>query len=188
MKKNTIILLVLFTIQMFSQENKNECSNHPVSAGVEIDALPYITGGFYGSAWVGYEKLRLRSIITKLYTPEFITPDGFSNLKTMSYTIIADYFPLAEPGEYKGLWIGLGYEFWKNDVENSNDKTIGKYNNSVFTIGGGYIFTIWKNLYLNPWIAGHFALNGTSDLQIGDKLYRPNKVLPEFSVKFGWQF
>ncbi len=186
MRNIFFILLIIFPfILPAQQDDKTNNCNYKFTYGIEVDALPYITGGYYGSFWVGNDNLRFRAIITKIKTPEFVIAEGFENLKTTSYTVIADYFPFSNPGDFSGLWVAGGYEFWTNDVTNKTDKSSGKYNNSVLTIGGGYIINLSKSFYINPWIAGHLSVSGTSDLPIGNRTYSPAVILPEISVKFG---
>lgn len=176
----------LFT-DLPAQQNITTNNNSPVY-GIEADALPYITGGFYGSGWIGINSVRIRGIVSLVNSPDFVIKEGFEKLGTTSYTVIVDYFPFSEPGNFTGLWIGAGYEFWKNEITNKTDKTLGKYNNSVLTFGGGYVIPIYKNLYINPWIAGHLSVTGTEEKIIGNNLYKAPVILPELSVKIGLTF
>jgi len=188
-KKLILILLFLLAAALFSQEKDAVRQNKGnYAAGLEADLLPYITGGYYGSAWYGYDKVRIRGIAAQVRPPAFIIKDGFEKLKTTSYTVIADYFPFSKPGAFEGFWAGFGYEFWKNEIANKSDKTNKGYENSVITIGGGYIFCLYKNIYINPWVAGHFSVSGTSSFPVGNASYSPSVFLPEASVKIGIRF
>lgn len=184
MKKCALILLLLASV--ISAETVDRVSR--VRVGVEIDALPYLTGGYYFSGWAGYNKFRLRGVFTHFKSPSFIIPDGFEDQKTDAYTLLVDYFPATDKNEFKKWWMGTGLEYWKNSVVNSSDKVAGKYNNLILTVGGGYIWKIWRNLYLNPWAAVHLALSGTGERQIGNATFKPKVFLYEASVKLGWYF
>lgn len=134
MKKYAIILFVLLTGLAFSQSN--EQSIHKTTIGFEVDELPYLTGGYYGSVWVGHHHFRYRAIVTKLIKPEFILKDGFANNDIQAYTIIADYF--FKPG-FKGWWVGAGLEYWDGNIQTDAELETSKYNNTIFTLGGGYV-------------------------------------------------
>ena len=182
--KKFLIMMIISSV-MYSQGNE---SKSLIRTGFEIDALPYITGGYYFSAWGGYEKFRLRGVITNINSPDFIIPDGFEDLETDVVTVIVDYFPLAQKNEYEKWWVGVGLEYWKNSVVNSLDKSSAKYDNMIATLGGGYVWKIWGNLYLNPWAAVHLPITGTSSIKIGNSDYKLEKFLYEASLKLGWYF
>ena len=184
MKKLALILLLMASVA-FSQADD---SGSRVRVGLEIDALPYITGGQYFSAWGGYNNFRLRGVFTHFESPSFIIPDGFEDLKSDAYTLLVDYFPAADKNEFEKWWIGAGFEYWKNSVVNSSDKISGTYENLILTIGGGYVWKIWGNLYLNPWAAGHLALTGADEMRIGNNDFTPKAFLYEASLKLGWYF
>ncbi len=184
MKKLTIILLLITSV-IYSQTNN---SDSRIRVGLEIDALPYLTGGYYFSAWGGYNNFRLRGVFTNFNSPSFIIPDGFEKQKTDAYTLLIDYFPASNKNEFEKWWIGAGFEYWENSVINSSDNITGNYDNLILTIGGGYVWKIWDNLYLNPWAAGHFALSGTEEKRIGNDNFEPKVFLYEASLKLGWYF
>lgn len=183
MKKIIIILLLAVSVN-FAQSDKDS----GVKIGFEIDALPYLTGGHYFSVWTGMDNLRLRAVYTNFNAPSFIIPEGFEDQETNAYTLLVDYFPLAEKGTFEKLWIGVGLEYWKNSVKNSASKIKGNYDNLIFTFGGGYVWKIWGNFYLNPWAACHIALNGTEEKTIGGAAFEPKAFLYEASLKLGWYF
>ncbi len=184
MRKLTLILIFI-TSAVYSQTGN---SGSRVRTGFEIDALPYLTGGYYFSVWGGYNKFRLRGVYTHIKYPAFIIPDGFENQASSAYTILADFFPAAGKNEFEKWWLGAGFEYWENSVKNSSDRITGRYDNLVFTIGGGYVWKILGNLYLNPWAACHLALIGTEEIRIGNNRFKPETFLYEASLKIGWYF
>jgi hypothetical protein len=184
MKKLTIILLFITSV-FYSQTYDNSSR---VRAGLEIDALPYLTGGYYFSAWGGYKNFRLRGVFTHFKSPSFVIPDGFEDQKSDAYTLLVDYFPSADKNEFEKWWIGAGLEYWKNSVQNSSDNATGNYDNLILTLGGGYVWKIWGNLYLNPWAAAHIALSGADEKKIGNNNFKPKGFLYEASLKLGWYF
>ncbi|MFH0736373.1 MAG: hypothetical protein V1773_17650 [bacterium] len=186
--KNLLILGLLVQIILGGTLNAQEtklCTK--INYGVELDALPYIFGGYYGSAWLKYNNFRIRPVITKITQPKFIVEDGFKNLNTKAYALIVDYF-FDDKEIIKGLWIGTGLEYWDNNITENISNSKKEYQNIYFTIGGGYVINIWKNLYINPWIAGHLKFGGKSELKFAYKNYAVSNFVPEVSVKIGWRF
>ena len=167
---------------------KAEDNGRQIRVGTEIDALPYLTGGHYFSIWSGYHNFRLRGVFTHFKSPSFIIPDGYEDQKTDAYTLLVDYFTVSDKNEFEKWWIGAGFEYWKNSVVNSTDNVNGKYENAILTIGGGYVWKIRGNWYLNPWAAGHYALSGAGEEQIGNDSFKPKRFLYEASLKLGWYF
>jgi len=180
-------LIIFFSAGSFNNLNGQE--RHPLSAGTEIDVLPFATGGYYLSAWGGVGNLRLRVVITKVYPPGFVMPDGMTNLKTDAFAVIADYFPWrGEQKQYSGLWLGAGIEYWMNNIEEKGTGITGEYNNLILTAGTGYIIPVYSGLYINPWAAIHFPVTGMADKMIGSTLIKQKKLMAEVSLKIGWQF
>ncbi|MDR3625255.1 MAG: hypothetical protein P4L45_00395 [Ignavibacteriaceae bacterium] len=180
------IIAILIAVMQIS--NLKAQQNDNIKYGVELDALPYLSGGYYGSGWVGYNNFRFRLVAAKVKTPSFVVTDGFENLDTKAYAFIVDYFPCEKRDNLTGLWLGAGIEYWDNSITNSFNHQSAGFNSYQFTLGGGYVFNVWENLYLNPWIAGHLEIAGDRSVFAGTREYKPHIVLPEASIKLGWQF
>lgn len=187
------LIMILLTGFIYGQD-LSDISTTPtqnedrVHFGLEVDALPFIFGGYYGSVWTSVDNFRFRAIVTQINQPDFVTQDGFEDLETNAYTFLVDYFPFVDNGDLSGLWIGAGAEYWDNSVVNSEDKVSGDFENYIFTLGAGYVIKIYKNLYINPWGAFHLRVAGDKEMQIGTKKYDCPLILPEVSVKLGWYF
>ena len=115
------------------------------TAGFELDVLPYVSGGYYISGWIGHDRLRLRPVVAKTNLPSFVVQDGFTNADLEAYAVIVDYFPR---GGLRGFWVGAGVEYWKNSIENESNGGTAKWNNTVATIGAGYVWKVAGNFYL----------------------------------------
>ncbi|MFP2996853.1 hypothetical protein ABN763_13130 [Spongiivirga sp. MCCC 1A20706] len=155
------------------------------TVGFELDAVPYIFKGYYGSIWVGHNHFRYRAVITKIETPDFILEDGFTNNEMNVYAVIADYF--FKP-DFEGWWIGPGLEYWDATIQTDAKLETAAYNNIIFTLGGGYVWKFYKNFYLNPWVAGHLRIGGDKNVIVDQSTFETKLLIPEISIKLGWHF
>jgi hypothetical protein len=155
------------------------------SYGVELDALPYLTGGYYLSGWVGVNNCRFRVVSASTTVPDFAVKSGFKENDIDANALIIDYFPHEK---YAGIWYGIGVERWKQSIQDEAGTGEGKFQNTVATFGVGYVWYFSKNFYLNPWAAAHLLMSGTDDVQVGSSIYSPQRTYPEASIKLGYSF
>jgi hypothetical protein len=178
MKKSILIICTLFTCFSHAQERTQ-------TVGFELDALPYLSGGWYISGWYGQQHLRYRGVYAQTIVPQFAVPDGFTNHELKVGAFIVDYF--FKPN-FEGWWVAAGYEYWYNSIQDEAQTDTYIYGNNVTTVGGGYVWKFYKNFYLNPWAAGHILITGTDPVTIGGSVYQPSVFTPEISLKLGWHF
>lgn len=182
MKKWVVVLGIAFSNIVYGQ---SDTIPNKIIIGLEADILPYMTGGYYGSVWLGYKHMRYRAILTKVTTPSFFVKSGFGNNKIQAYTLIADYF--FKPN-FEKWWLGAGFEYWDQTIQTDSKLSTADFNTTVFTVGGGYVWKFYKNFYLNPWAAGHVRIAGDTQVAIDGKVYKPALFTPEASLKIGWHF
>jgi hypothetical protein len=161
------------------------------SIGVAIDLLPPIlsatTGhfGYSAQVWYGYNKNRIRGVVAGFQIPDKIMGnENFKDLKTTATALIYDRF---KNNNFQGWWLGAGLEFWHNTITSTTDYKDYNFNNYLATIGMGYIFTVYKNLYIEPWGAIHYTLNDEK-IVVGNTEYQTKKFQGEVSLKIGWAF
>lgn len=146
--KHIFLLSLIIFFSAGSFNNLNGQKRDPLSTGTEIDIIPFATGGYYLSAWGGAGNVRLRAVITKVYPPGFVMPEGVTNLKTDAFAVIADYFQWrGEQKQYSGLWLGAGIEYRMNNIEEKGTGVTDKYNNLTLTAGTGYNSCLFRALY-----------------------------------------
>ena len=155
------------------------------TGGVELDVLPYVSGGYYVSGWIGHDRIRVRPVVTRTSLPEFVVQDGFENADLDVYAVIVDYFPRAG---FRGVWVGAGVEFWRNAIANASNGGTAEWDNTVATVGAGYVWKFAGNFYLNPWAAAHVVVGGPTSVNAGGATYSPKRFTPEVSVTVGWHF
>lgn len=181
MKRGLVILGVLFCNILNAQMGKP----HYCTVGFEADLLPYMTGGYYGSVWIGHDHMRYRAVVTRVSTPGFLLNKGFANNKIQAYTLIADYF--FEPG-FERWWVGAGFEYWDEQIQTDARTSTAKYGSGIFTSGVGYVWKFYRNFYLNPWGGVHLRIAGHTKVLVDNEEYRPPFFTPEVSLKLGWHF
>lgn len=182
MKKYFLVLLTLASAFTNAQSKENKSR---LSIGMEADVLPYLTGGYYGSVWASKNHFRYRAVVTNVTTPGFMLKEGFTNNKMMVYAALVDYFFKPRPEKW---WIGSGFEYWNAEIQTSQKLSTVKYSNTMFTLGGGYVWTFYQNFYLNPWAAAHLRIAGDKSVLVDGKLFKPSQLIPEGSLKIGWYF
>jgi hypothetical protein len=175
------IILSIFSLAL--GQNGDSIPTSSTTFGLELDALPYISSGYYGSVWYGADHFRIRGVVTKTTVPEFILPEGFKNNRLKVFAFIVDYFPQLE---FRGWWIGSGLEIWNATIEHKNENSAPSYTNTVFTVGGGYVWKFYRNFYLNPWAAAHIIIAGDKDVAVGLHAFKPSVFTGEVSLKIGW--
>lgn len=177
MKKIKIMLLmILINLGLFAFDK----------VSFELDVLPYVTGGNYFGVGFANNGLNYRFIKASVNLPNFILPDNIESVTMDVYTIIVDYF--FRGNEYEGPWVGLGYEFWDSKIKEEGTNVENDLTQHILTLGAGYVFKLSDHFYINPWAAIHYDLNGNTEKVIGSTEYKPNRITPEASLKFGYCF
>jgi len=155
------------------------------TVGVEIDALPYILSGYYGSVWVGRDQWRARAVVSRSTLPSFVVQDGFEDHRIDVVAALVDHF--FKP-DFRGFWVGGGAEYWQNDVRSKTSGQSASWDNVAATLGGGYVWKFYQNFYLNPWGAGHLIVGGDTKVPVGGETFEPSRLTGEVSIKVGWHF
>ena len=183
----TLLFLLSLSLVFFGQdEEKIQEKQSKLVVGFEIDLIPYITGGYHASVWLGFResKQRLRPVIAKVNIPEFLNDDGIEKNTIQVYAIMTDYF--FKPGLEK-FWIATGIEYWDGKMTNSLAQT-SQYDEWIFTVGVGYVWNFWNNFYIDPWISGHIRIAGDENVQVGEDNFKIALITPDVSLKIGWHF
>jgi hypothetical protein len=183
--------LLVFTLFSHNIEAQTDSLKTKQTIGVAIDLLPPVMSamtnnfGYSAQLWFGYNKLRMRGVVAGFYMPDkMMGNDDFKNLKMTASALILDYF---KNYNFKGWWIGAGFELWNNSITSKIDSKNYSFNNYVATAGGGYIFKVYKNLYVEPWGAVHYVLNNEKATAATTE-YKTKKFQGEVSLKVGWHF
>lgn len=182
MKLIVLILGCLLTTAIFAQEKTAE---NKFTAGFELDALPYATGGYFGAFWAGQGHWRGRLIVARATKPEFLLPDGYSDNHIRAYALLADYF--FQP-DFRGWWLAAGLVHWDAEIRYDPDRRSGAYKSYLLSGGAGYNWKFYRNFYLSPWVGLHVRIAGDDHVAFPTGTYKPPMFNPEGSLKVGWHF
>jgi hypothetical protein len=156
--------------------------------GAEIDALPYATGGYYGSFVAARREWRVRAVAARSTMPGFLVEDGFEDKRTDAYALLVDRFLGARRSRQEGFWVGGGVELWSTRIRPEGGNAYTRYNNLMLTAGAGYVWKFSRHFYLNPWAGVHFAAAGERVHNVSGRVYEQARFTPEASIKLGYTF
>lgn len=195
MKKAILLVFTVLSIQLQAQSNKNngtdsdstknDQTSNKLNFGLELDVLPYATGGYFGAGWIGKNKWRTRALLADVNKPEFTTKDGFTNHHVKAYVVLLDRFL---KDNWKGWWIGAGPVYWKSNIQSDNSNVTKNFDNFLLNGSLGYNFTVYKNIYISPWAGLSLKVSGNDEFILDNKEYNLPLLNPEASVKFGIYF
>ena len=132
-----VILTALFSLGGYSQEAPVKKLN----AGVELDVLPYITGGYFAAVWAGRGHVRVRTLTANVNKPDLFVKEGFTNNKVTAYALLGDYF-LKEG--WKGFWAGTGLVYWKSSIQTDAKLSTAHFQNWFINGSLGYNFKLGR--------------------------------------------
>lgn len=180
MKKIITLLPLVFLLTL----QRAHCQ-HSFSAGVELDVLPYITGGYFAAGWAGVDHVRMRALVAKVNMPEFIVPKGFTNNTIHSYALLGDYFLKKD---FTGFWLAAGVVLWQGRIQTDEQIETTSYNSFLLNGSLGYVYSFNKWLYIGPWAGLSLRVGGDNDILVDGVQYEPPFINPELSLKVGIRF
>lgn len=180
-----ICSIVVIICNIAFSTNAQSSSLKKIQSGIELDALPYATGGYFAAGWVGKDHVRARVLTAGVNMPEFITTKGFSNHHITSYALVVDYF-LKET--WNGWWAGAGLVYWKSSIQTDAHLQTAHFKNYLLNGSVGYNIRLHKNIYLSPWAGTSVRAGGDKNITVDAKQYTLPLLNPEASLKLGFHF
>jgi hypothetical protein len=162
-----------------------------LAVGLQADLFPTVISavdgnlGYAPQIWVGLDHIRLRLVGAHLEPPDALAfaDEGFRNPTTTALAVIVDY---AFGERFDGAWLGAGFEQWTRTIEHEDVAgSKATWQSAIATVGGGYIWRISGNFYLDFWAALHLTLN-PERVVIASHSYKPGVVIPSASIKVGY--
>ncbi len=149
----------------------------------EVDAVPFATGGWYGSLAAGSGAWRLRGVVAEVHPPSTFEPKGWTGGRTRAQALLLDRF--FEAG-FNGPWTGFGVERWEERIRPDGQPGKAAMNSLQGTLGAGWVYRMGSHFTLNPWMAAHARMAGDREAQADGQVCRPRRIQAEASVKAGW--
>ena len=175
------------TIQRLKRSGYNfRYIERPFSVGLQMDALPFILGGYDMAAWVGKDKFRILGYLQSLNTPEVLLRDGFVNGEVeISYGFAVDYFL---EKKFKGLWFSNGLGYWRGTIGHESEFVTGEIENVFYSFGLGYSFLLGKGFYLSSKLSANVIISGDKEIRVGSRPFFLDDAIPDLAVEFGWAY
>jgi hypothetical protein len=161
-----------------------------MALGFNVDLLPTVLSaangklGYAPQVWVGIGHVRVRFVGSHLEPPDAFAfaPKGFRNPTTTAFASIIDY---TFGSNLDRWWIGSGFEIWEQTIEHDGVAGTAGWSSVVFTLGGGYIWRLAENFFVDPWLGAHAVMNPQT-VSLGASEYKPFPLQGELSLKLGW--
>ncbi len=156
-----------------------------LQAGLELDALPYATGGYFGAVWLGKGLWRARVLHASVHMPDWFVKEGFQNHRIKAYALVADRF--LKP-DWRGIWLGGGLVYWKSDIQTDALLEEAALNNLLLNGSLGYNIRLGRHFYLSPWGGMSLHIAGDKDIPVDNLRFTLPLLNPEASLKLGVVF
>ncbi|MBK8699146.1 MAG: hypothetical protein IPN29_06235 [Saprospiraceae bacterium] len=173
------IALIVFSMTVVEVTAQKSSNWH---IGIELDVLPYATGGSFGALCVRKGKFRARMLTADVYKPDCSTKKGYTNHHITAYALVVDRF---SQSDWKGWWIGGGPVFWKSHIQTDALEPETKFTNYLLNGSLGYHYYFWKRVYVAPWAGLSLVVGGDKEVVTGNKIYNLPLLNQEVSIKFG---
>lgn len=157
----------------------------PLRVGIELDILPYATGGYFAAICAGKKHWRIRALTAEVHKPDWSTKKGFNNHEITAYAMVFDYFPASE---WRRWWIGAGPVLWKSRIRADGFDQSTPFTNILLNGSLGYNIGIGKYIYLSPWMGMSLKIAGDKNIIIQNRIYNLPLLNPEVSLKLGAHF
>lgn len=181
-----ICAFMVTQVSLFAQDSTNAVTKNKI--GLESEIMTWINGGYHGSVWIGKNGHRARFVIAKATYPDYLNPEGFTNLTSTFFEIETDHFFGKKKTEFRGLWFAIGAGYTKQSITSKLsgiEETIHLFD--IHT-GVGYALSIYKRLYINPWIGIDLHVNAPKQVNVGSEIWEPRIVDPVLGAKIGYSF
>jgi hypothetical protein len=181
----------LFSLPASAMAETNQAETRPALAlGINLDLLPTVLSaingrvGYAPQAWIGIDHFRARLVAAHLEPPNAFAfaDDGFRNPRT---TVLASILDYTFGDNFDGPWIGAGFEVWWRSIDHYGVSGSAHWTSALATLGGGFIWRVAGNFFIDPWVGAHATLNPET-IALGAFRYHPMPVSAEASIKLGW--
>lgn len=178
--KIKLLIFSLFLVSFFEIKAQEK-----IKAGIELDALPYITGGYFGAGFLGKGHWRVRALTASVNKPDWSINKNFSNNHVDAYALVVDRF---FKKDFSGFWLGAGQVFWKSKIQTQARQQTAKFQNTLLNGSLGYNLKLNKHFYISPWAGMSLRVAGDQKTPVDKTSYTLPLLNPEASLKLGVMF
>ena len=190
----TFLVVSVLPMPAFSEEQgirPGRDHDRRFGLGYNLDLFPTVisaSAGHFGiaaQAWAGIDHVKVRIVGARMAFPDStIGNSAFSGYELSVAAVIMDYVF----GEgFSGFWIGTGIEQWQNSITHDQSGAETRWSNVVMTFGGGYIWKVFGNLFVEPWAGIHYITNPHT-VETGADRFEQKEFQASASVKIGYFF
>ena len=160
------------------------------ASGYAVDLLPTALSlienkaGYSIQAWAGIERVKVRVIGAHLYLPDERIEGPFTENEMNVSAFLIDYF---FQDDFEGLWIGTGIENWNCTVRHADTGEYLTWNDSIMTLGTGYVFKLANGFYIDPFAAMHYRMNDNEVTAQNGDAFKRKRLTYSASLKLGYQ-
>jgi len=86
------LLCVLVSFNSLAQLKYRNYSESYYAIGGELNPIPFISGGYSGTLWWGYENFRISGSTAYTLVPGFLISNIFEENRIRSYALLGDYY------------------------------------------------------------------------------------------------
>lgn len=159
----------------------------PVHLDVEVDPTAYALSGHSVHLGLGHGRTRLDLGVFAMEVPRFVHGVDGLDARFDGFGFKLHHFVLAEPGEQRGLFVGVDGGITRVRIENTEDGATAKGNQIGLGAHVGYRITLPWNLYATPWIGVNYAFDAKALTASGRTLNAmPWTVFP--AIHLGYRF
>jgi GNAT superfamily N-acetyltransferase len=176
-----ILMLITLASPLWAQKQ----DHHAWNAGLELDALPYLTGGYFAAGWAGKDLWRIRALTADVHKPDWSTPAGFSRHHITAYALVVDRF--LKP-DWQGWWIGGGLVYWESTIQTTARLQTARLSNLLLNGSLGYHIRLGRHFYLSPWAGLSLRVSGDKNVPVDGRFFTLPLLNPEASAKVGVWF
>ena len=178
-------LLLILLLYSGTVSHAQKYVGKSLQSGVELDVLPYATGGYFAAGWVGKNVWRVRALTAFVKKPDWATKKGFNNHKIYAYALVADRFLKTN---WKGWWAGAGLVYWNSTIQTDQELQTVQFNNLLANGSVGYNISLHKHFYVSPWASLNLRIAGDKNVLVDNRIFTLPFINPEASLKFGYYF
>jgi hypothetical protein len=149
---------------------------------VELDVLPYATGGYFGALCLRKGHRGARALYAHVHMPAFITPQGFANHQIHSFAVLGEYF---FQDDQRGWWLAAGPVLWRGSIQSDLQAETAHYQALLLNGSLGYFIPLHERLYLSPWAGMSLRTSSDRRIPVDDRYFDPPLFNPEMSLKLG---